>query len=80
MNHTKRILVGSEVRFEDCLENALAASRLAVDAVSNPAASVVIKNQAVANVEITNDILGTESETHEKNEMMNYFRTLVFIT
>ncbi|MBN8157047.1 hypothetical protein J0J30_23920, partial [Vibrio vulnificus] len=45
----------------------------------NPAASAVIKKQAVANVEITNDIIGTESEIHEKIKTMNYFKILVFL-
>ena len=58
--HTKRLLAGSE-REENGGENVPIEERLAVEAVSSPAATDVATNEAVANVEITIDIMGTES-------------------
>ena len=58
--HTKRLLAGSE-REENGGENVPIEERLAVEAVSSPAAIDVATNEAVANVEITIDIMGTES-------------------
>lgn len=59
--HTKRFLVGSDVKDEDGLKNAPADRRLEVETVSNPAATDVTPKEIVENRETIIDIKGIES-------------------
>lgn len=76
-NHTKRFLAGSDTREYGGFKNAPTDRRVDVATVSSPAATDVATKAAVTNVEIAEEIVGTESADmchnfHKKNTKENH--------